>query len=128
MAYDDERTRRMRQETDEILGEFREIAERSKTDPRTRKKFYKFAADWVIMLIDEVRSSRSSIVELMETSERQSETSERLMAASNELKRQIDIVYEGMKHGYSYTELYEKHLRPLLHPEDDDDDDDGPVN
>lgn len=123
---DEESYKRMMAETDEMLVEFKTIAERSKTDPRTRKKFNKFAADWVILLVDEIRSSRIAVQELNEASDNYKRANERWKEAGIELQRQLDIVYEEMKHGKSFTELYDRHLRSLIHPEDDDDD--GPVN
>jgi protein subunit release factor A len=123
---DEESFKRMMAETDEMLAEFKAIAERSKTDPRTRKKFNKLAPDWVILLVDEIRSSRTAVRELNEASDNYKRANERWKEAAIELQRQLDIVYEEMKQGKSFTELYDKHLRSLILPEDDDDD--GPVN
>ena len=123
---DEESYKRMMAETDEMLVEFKTIAERSKTDQRTRKKFNKLAPDWVILLVDEIRRSRTSVRELNEASDNYRRANERWKEAAVELQRRLDIVYEEMKQGKSFTELYDKQLRTLIHPEGDDDD--GPVN
>lgn len=119
---DEEDYERIRAETDLMLSDLKEFAERSKTDPQTREKFNELAPDWIILLITEVERWRNVVQSLTRSVDDYKQASEAWRETSNEVGRRLTTVYEELQRGRDFTELYDEHLRELLSRQDDDDD------